>query len=506
MRILWVATKAPRPMIDGGRAVMSATIEMLSDVAGARVTVVTPRSTDDAAAPDDNFEIVRSVQRNPRFIQQSSYFLDWPNSIIRSVKSGLPVTIERHAHAALAARVEALLREEPPFDIVHVEQLQALLIAAPARRAGVACVLRAQNVESAVWDAAASESPAWRAAAMRFEARRLRRFEAGAIASVDATIALSADDAATLTALNPSASSRITVVAPPIPSAWLTGTAGSASVPDADDAHAIHDLHADARIGHEARVEARVEGRREIADAPPLFIWIGSAGWAPNDAAREWLLDDIWPAIAARVPGARLHVFGAPARSAGSEGATGAGAAEASVPADVRGLEAGRSGADRSAAREPVVWRGAPRESAEAFVPGGILLIPMRAAAGVRMRVLEAWARGIPVIASPAAVAGLDTEDGRDVLIAADGRAFAEAAARLAAQPSLRAGLVREGRATLARRHDPWSARRGHARRVSPGDRTQPHTLPAESGSALMARRSTSTLRSRLAGSARGPA
>ena len=88
-------------------------------------------------------------------------------------------------------------------------------------------------------------------------------------------------------------------------------------------------------------------------------------------------------------------------------------------------------------------------------MPGGILLIPMRAASGVRMRVLEAWARRVPVIASPAAMAGLDAQDGRDVLIAADGRAFAEAAARLASDPSLRAQLVEGGRATLARRHDP---------------------------------------------------
>ena len=88
-------------------------------------------------------------------------------------------------------------------------------------------------------------------------------------------------------------------------------------------------------------------------------------------------------------------------------------------------------------------------------MPGGILLIPMRAASGVRMRVLEAWARGVPVIASPAAIAGLDAEDGRDVLVAADARAFAESAARLVGDASLRARLVEGGRATLARRHDP---------------------------------------------------
>lgn len=379
-------------MTDGGRAVMSATIEALAAVSGVRMTVVTPLPIDGDiggdSEPAETVEkptIVRSVQENLRFLHTDSYFLDWPNSVVRSFRSGRPVSVERHGHAALAARVAALIRDEPPFDVVHSEQLQALPIADPARRAGIACVLRAQNVESAVWDAAAGEAPAWRAPALRLEARRLRDYEARAIGEVDATIALSPDDAAALTSLNPAASSRITTVPPPIPSAWLTPS--------------------------------------DQAGEQSVFTWIGSGGWAPNDGARSWLLDDIWPAIAARLPEARLHVFGAGMRQERGEAA--------------------------------IVWRGVPRESAEAFMPGSVLLIPMRAASGVRMRVLEAWARGVPVIASPAAIAGLDAEDSRDVLVAADGREFAEAAARLTGDPSLRARLVHEGRATLARRHDP---------------------------------------------------
>jgi polysaccharide biosynthesis protein PslH len=393
MRILWVATKAPSPITDGGRAVMLATIEALS-ASGATLTVVTPKPLlpiDCGGDPEDDGKptIVRFVHQNVRLVRTDSYFLGWPNSILRSVWSGRPASIERHAHAPLAARVAALIREEPPFDVVHSEQLQALPIAEPARRAGVPCVLRAQNVESAVWQATAAAAPAWRGAAMRIEAGRLRHFESDTIAGVDATITLSADDAEALAALSPSASSRITAVPPPIPAAWLTSV-------------------------------DRLDGGYKRA----AFVWIGSAGWAPNDAARDWLLDDIWPAIAARVSEARLHVFGA---------APGA-----------------RLNGDPA-----IEWRGSPRESAEAFMPGSILLLPLRAAAGVRMRVLEAWARGVPVVASPAAIAGLDVEDGRDVLVAPDARAFGEAASRLTAEPALRARLVHEGRATLARRHDP---------------------------------------------------
>lgn len=418
MRILWVATKAPTPITDGGRAVMLATIEALAACSDARLTVVTPLPIERDSRESrtvENSTIVRFVQENPRYIQTDSYFLDWPNSIVRSFRSGRPLSVERHTHAPLAARVAALLRDEPPFDVVHSEQLQALPIAEPARRAGVACVLRAQNVESAVWDATAGEAPAWRAAAMRLEARRLRRFEAHAIEDVDATITLSPDDATALATLCPPASSRITTVPPPIPSAWLASIDRSAERPETSD------------------------GKRDgESDDGSAFIWIGSAGWAPNDGARAWLLDDIWPAIAARLPDARLHVFGSPAGSGTRSDAHGS-----------------AHGAAHRAAQGSIVWRGAARQSAEAFMPGGIMLLPMRSAAGVRMRVLEAWARGVPLIASPAAIAGLDAEDGRDVLIAADGRAFAEAAVRLAGEPSLRARLVHEGRATLARRHDP---------------------------------------------------
>ena len=46
MRILWVATKAPTPITDGGRAVMLATIEALAAIPGARLTVVTPLPID----------------------------------------------------------------------------------------------------------------------------------------------------------------------------------------------------------------------------------------------------------------------------------------------------------------------------------------------------------------------------------------------------------------------------------------------------------------------------
>jgi glycosyltransferase involved in cell wall biosynthesis len=97
----------------------------------------------------------------------------------------------------------------------------------------------------------------------------------------------------------------------------------------------------------------------------------------------------------------------------------------------------------------------APCESAAAFRPGALLAVPLRIASGVRMKVLEAWARGVPVVGTPEALAGLEVEDGREALVAADAPAFARALARLHREPGLAARLTAEGSRARRERHDP---------------------------------------------------
>ena len=366
MRILWIATKAPLPATDGGRLVAALTIEALV-AAGADVTLVAPaRGRAKAASP-----AIRTI-----LVDDEP--LSWPRALLRSVASGRPLSIERHATHATAARVAQLVTSDR-YDVVHAEQVQALACAAPARDRGLACVLRSQNVESAVWSTAADVAQGARATVLRHEAQRFRRFEAAALSEVETTIALSPEDAATLRAVAPHA--VIQVIRPPMPE--------------------------------------RLPGSTSRPDEEPSFAWVGSAGWAVNEDAVRWLLERIWPAIAVRLPTARLHLFGVQVR-----------------------------GSSR------VVCHAAPLESADAFAAGAVLL-PLRASTGVRMRILEAWARGVPVIASPAAVAGLVTRANEDVLVAESPDTFADAAARLTASPALRERLVAGGRAALRTYHRP---------------------------------------------------
>ena len=163
---------------------------------------------------------------------------------------------------------------------------------------------------------------------------------------------------------------------------------------------------------------------RPLAGDPPLVL-LGSGGWWPNRDARTWLGEEIWPRVAARVPGAVLHRFGGTSRPMAS-----------------------RDGDDRIVDHEP------PADSRDAFAPNAVLVVPLRIASGIRMKILEAWARGVPVVATPRAAAGLGAEDGRELLLATEAEDFARAVERLVGEEGLRERLVRAGRQALESRHD----------------------------------------------------
>src|SRR5467141_2674859 len=75
--------------------------------------------------------------------------------------------------------------------------------------------------------------------------------------------------------------------------------------------------------------------------------------------------------------------------------------------------------------------------------------VPLRAGSGTRIKILEAWAAGVPVIASRIAAEGLPYSDGKDLILAEDPGEFARGLVRLWRDQQLAEQLAREGQRTV---------------------------------------------------------
>ncbi|GBD17430.1 D-inositol-3-phosphate glycosyltransferase [bacterium HR26] len=72
----------------------------------------------------------------------------------------------------------------------------------------------------------------------------------------------------------------------------------------------------------------------------------------------------------------------------------------------------------------------------------GIVVVPLLSGSGTRLKVLEAFAAGRPVVSTRLGAAGLEVEDGVHLLLADSPEEMAAAIARLVESPELRERLV----------------------------------------------------------------
>lgn len=392
MKILWVATKMPWPPRDGGRLVQKLTLEALADQ-GVEVTVVAPVAEDSPAGD-------WLPERLPSGLRLEPVEVQGPTRLRTAwrVLLGEPWTLAAHRRRRVEGRVGELVAAGS-YDLVHAEQLQAWPQTAPARRRGLPAVLRAQNVESDLWRGMAEleGTGAVRARVFRWQGRRLARWEARVVAEADRVVTLTEPDRERLRQLaeehtgEPLPTAEVVAVPTPFPS----------RLPAA---------------------ERRLEGE------PPVVL-LGSGGWPPNRDAEVWMLRDLWPRVRQELPGAVLHAFG--------------------------GGGGGREVGSEALGEEGVVRHPAPEDSRDAFAPGSVLVVPLRLASGVRMKILEAWARGLPVVATAEAVRGLGGEPDREALEARDAGTLASALERLRGDGSEEAKrLVRAGHRRLEEAHD----------------------------------------------------
>lgn len=162
---------------------------------------------------------------------------------------------------------------------------------------------------------------------------------------------------------------------------------------------------------------------------PGRLIYNGSLSYAPNRDAVHWFVREILPRVSVRVPEVHLMVTG-------------------------------RCSADEAAelARNPRVHlTGYLPDLRPALVEAAACVVPLRSGGGTRLKILEAWAAGVPVAATGIGASGLEGEHGVHYLRADTVEELADATTRLLTEDNLGFNLARNARSLVEARYD-WSA------------------------------------------------
>ena len=168
------------------------------------------------------------------------------------------------------------------------------------------------------------------------------------------------------------------------------------------------------------------QGDPEPAGPITAIGFVGSYGYAPNEEAAIALITTIAPAIRRRVGPMDLVLIGRdPTRSMREQ---------AGSAADVR-------------------ITGTVPDAVAALRECGVLVVPLRAGAGSRIKILEAMQAGIPVVTTAAGLEGLDAQPGREVLSAETPAEFADAVDLLRSDSQARAALAYAASAFVWRHH-----------------------------------------------------
>jgi len=153
---------------------------------------------------------------------------------------------------------------------------------------------------------------------------------------------------------------------------------------------------------------------------PGTVGFIGSLDFRPNQEAVAWIVDELWP----RVPNARLFIAG-------------------------------------SGAPDWLCTRGQDIEflgeipDAQAFLRRmSVVIAPLFAGGGMRIKVLEAMALAKPIVATTLGAGGIEVENGRDILIADDVASFASSVTSLLREPETAARIGNAARKTARDHYD----------------------------------------------------
>jgi polysaccharide biosynthesis protein PslH len=169
-----------------------------------------------------------------------------------------------------------------------------------------------------------------------------------------------------------------------------------------------------------------------VAGDSSLIAFHGSLGYPPNADAARFLVRDVLPRVTRSLPDARVRLIGR------------------DPTPDVRAL-----------ASASVDVTGEVPDVRPLLAEAAVVACVVRTGTGIKNKLLEAAALGLPIVATSSAVGDLELVDGEQLLIRDDADSIAGAIVELIADPARAAALATAARAAVVNR---WTWSRSAAR------------------------------------------
>lgn len=158
------------------------------------------------------------------------------------------------------------------------------------------------------------------------------------------------------------------------------------------------------------------------------ILTLGTLHYLPNADGIRWLLNEVFPLVKEQIPDATLTVIGK------------------NPPADFL----------QRAEQDPraIQVTGYVDDLTPYLEQAAVIAVAVRAGGGMRVRILEAFARAMPVVTTTVGLEGIDARPDEDVLVADTPEGYAAALVRVLADPELQERLATKGRALAEKRYD----------------------------------------------------
>lgn len=163
------------------------------------------------------------------------------------------------------------------------------------------------------------------------------------------------------------------------------------------------------------------------------ILFIGLMSWKPNNDGFWWFYKEIFPAIKKEIADVRLTVIGAyPSKSM------------------------------REAAKidDNLEFLGYVKNLIPYFKKTSVFIAPIRSGGGIRIKILDALSRGVPVVSTTVGVEGIEAKNKREMIIADRPRVFAQAVIEILEDRKLAQRLSKGGIKFIQNKYSPKRTKR----------------------------------------------